>query len=122
MGLAKRFEDLAIWQRSRALCGDIYGLSAQKPFSNDFGLRDQVRRAALSVPLNIAEGFGRRSKKEFRRYLMIAHGSIAELQTCLYIAQDIEYIDRTTFENYYSEADEVSRMLSGFIRRLGMVN
>lgn len=93
-------------------------MSMLPKFASDFALKDQFRRSAISVPLNISEGFARRSKREFRRFLIIAHGSIAEVQTCPYIALDLGYIDNLSFDAVYREADEISRMISGMIRRL----
>lgn len=93
-------------------------MSSDRVFSRDFALHDQLRRAAISVPLNIAEGFARHSRKEFRRYLLIARGSLAELRTCLYLALDLSYVDASAFHLLYREADEISRMITSLARRL----
>ncbi|MEZ9631455.1 four helix bundle protein [Vibrio breoganii] len=85
----KRFEDLEVWKRSCRLASDVF-----KHFANtrDFGFKDQITRSALSVPSNIAEGYERRSAKEFRNFLSYAKGSCGELRTQIYIGVDIEYI------------------------------
>ena len=82
------FEQLEVWQKSRSLAGAIYKVSSQGSFARDFGLRDQLRRAAVSVMSNIAEGFGRFTRPEFRRFVVIARGSAAEVQSQLYLARD----------------------------------
>ncbi|MGE3799786.1 MAG: four helix bundle protein [Candidatus Kapaibacterium sp.] len=119
MPLIKSFEDLLIWKRGRSLSTAVYRASSRDLFVRDFALRDQLRRAVLSVPLNIAEGFGRRSKREFRRFLLIAHGSLAEVQTCLYIALDLQYLEQDEFTLLYKESEELSRMISSLVGRLG---
>ena len=118
MPLIKSFEELDIWKRGRLLCTTVYRASRRDLFVRDFALRDQLRRAVLSVPLNIAEGFGRRSKREFRRFLLIAHGSLAEVQTCLYIALDLQHFEQEEFKMMYDESEELSRMISGLVSRL----
>ncbi len=84
-----RFEDLIAWQKARQLAAEIYRISAQGDFSKDFGLRDQIRRAAVSAMSNIAEGFDRGSRGEFHQYLVIAKASCAEVRSQLYVAQDV---------------------------------
>lgn len=118
MPTIKRFEDLHVWSRSRALCSELYDVSARGIFTRDYTLKDQTRRAAVSIPLNIAEGFSRKSRREFQRALFTAHGSVAEVQTCLYLALDLRYIDETVFEQLYRESEEISRMISGLIKYL----
>ena len=122
MPLVKSFEELEVWKKGRSLCSRIYLLSRQPLFIRDFALRDQLRRAALSVPLNIAEGFGRRSRPEFRRFLKIAHGSLAEVQSCLYIALDLGYMEKEDFTLLYDETDHLSRMISKLIQYLESSN
>jgi four helix bundle protein len=109
-----RFEDINAWKRARNLVKQVYLFSKTAPFSRDFSLRDQIRRCSVSVMANIAEGFGRRSKKEFANYLNIAHGSAAELQSHLYLALDLDYIDQVNFDQLYLECDEISKMILGF--------
>jgi four helix bundle protein len=88
----------------------IYEVTAEGRFATDYGLRDQVRRASVSIMANIAEGFGRRSDKEFANFLNIAHGSISEVQSHLYVALDLNYIDQTSFTKLNGLLDEISRM------------
>ena len=119
MATIERFEDIQAWQRARGLIRRIYEATGHGNFARDFSLKDQLRRAAISIMLNIAEGFARRSNKEFRQFLFIAHGSAAEVQSALYIALDQNYIDEDRFRVLYRETDEVSKMISGFIKYLG---
>ena len=119
MGKIERFEDIQAWQQARALNQKIYDVTGSGTFAKDFALRDQIRRAAISIMLNIAEGFARRSNKEFRHFLFIAHGSAAEVQSALYIAMDQNYVEARDFEALYQKVDEVSKMISGFIKYLG---
>ena len=97
---------------------EIYQISGTSAFSKDFFLKDQVRRAGISVMLNIAEGCSRRSDREFSQFLFIAIGSIAEIQSCLYIALDQSYVDDRSFKRLYEQAGEVGRMLSGLVKYL----
>lgn len=113
-----RFEDIQAWQQARRLTREIYKITAHSEFASDFALRDQIRRAVISVMLNIAEGFARRSNKEFAQFLFVAHGSVAEVQSALYIAGDLNYITPTEFESLYQTAEEISKMLSGLIKYL----
>jgi four helix bundle protein len=83
-----RFEDIESWQRARDLAAGVYGLSTQGAFRKDFGLRDQIQRACVSIMANIAEGFGRSGATEFIRYLTIAQASTTEVQSHLYVALD----------------------------------
>jgi len=118
MGKIERFEDILAWQKARELNKDIYEITKSSNFSKDFSLRDQIRRASVSIMANIAEGFGRRSKKEFANYLNMAHGSAAEVQCHLYVALDQEYISQEIFDTTYAKIEEVSRMIQGFMKYL----
>lgn len=111
----EKFEDIIAWQRARELTLSIY-----KIFKNnkDFGFRDQIQRASVSIMNNIAEGFERDTNKEFRHFLFIAKGSCAEVRSMLYLALDLKYINREQYENYHSLTMETSRLLSGFIKTL----
>ena len=109
----EKFQDLVAWQKARVLTAEIYQLTTQGPFARDFGLRDQIQRAAVSVMSNIAEGFERGSRAEFHQFLVIAKGSCAELRSQLYTAVDVSYIDNETFERVSLLAEEVSRILGG---------
>ena len=90
---------------------DDLEVTAEGNFARDSGLRDQVRRASVSVMANIAEGFGRRSDKVFANFLNMAHGSIPEIQSHLYVALDLNYIDQTSFTKLNNPLDEISRMI-----------
>ncbi|MCR4303893.1 MAG: four helix bundle protein [Gallionella sp.] len=108
-----RFEDLIAWQKARQLTVEIYRITAHGEFAKDFGLRDQIRRAAVSVMSNIAEGFDRASRSEFHQFLVIAKASCAEVRSQLYVALDVGYIDQKMFDNVNSSTSELSRILGG---------
>ena len=108
-----RFEDLIAWQKARALTGSVYAATRDAKFARDFGLVDQIRRAAVSVMSNIAEGFERGSATEFHRFLFMAKGSCAEVRSQLYVALDANYIDRPTFQGLMEQAEETGRVLGG---------
>lgn len=118
MASFKRFEEIEAWQRARLLTNQIYDIASTPPLSRDFGLVDQMRRASNSIMANIAEGFGRRTNKEFANFLLIAHGSAAEVQSHLYLAFDRKYISEAVFSELYGNCDEVSRMLMSLCRYL----
>ncbi|MBU0620494.1 MAG: four helix bundle protein [Gammaproteobacteria bacterium] len=108
-----RFEDLVAWQKARILASSIYKLTAASGFSRDFGLKDQIQRAAVSVVSNIAEGFERGGTAEFHQFLVIAKASCAELRAQLYVALDVGYIDQAAFEETIKQAEEVARLVGG---------
>ena len=109
----ERFEDLIAWQKSRELTATIYKTTGEGNFSKDFALRDQIRRAAVSVMSNIAEGFERKGSKEFHQFLIIAKASCAEVRSQLYVALDVGYINNNIFEDLYEKSVEVSKIISG---------
>ena len=113
-----RFEDLEIWKQARELTRWVYKLTANGNFSRDYGLKDQMRRASVSIMANIAEGFSRKGDKEFSQFLFVAKSSAAELQSHAYVALDQDYITDTDFKGLYESLDHISRMLSNFIKRL----
>ncbi len=115
MPAIRRVEDIDAWQEARALATEVYRLSSSGAWARDFGLRDQVRRAAVSVACNIAEGFARETSVEFNRFLAIARGSATEVKTQMYIALDLAYIDQATFDQIYAQADKICRMITGFM-------
>lgn len=110
----KRFEDIQGWQEARKLTNQIYQLTAQQPFRNDWGLKDQIQRAAVSVMANIAEGFDCESNVEFARFLGIARRSVVEVQSLLYAALDIGYIDQAMFDSIYLQAVKTKALVGGF--------
>jgi four helix bundle protein len=114
------FEDIQAWQASRVLAKMVYeAVKSNKGSSNnDYKFREQIQSAAVSIMSNIAEGFSRRSTKEFTQFLFIAKGSAAEVQSQLYVALDQGYINQEKFNELYSKSDEVARLLSGFIQYL----
>ena len=118
MATVRRFEDLDVWQAARKLANHVYDCTADAPFSQDFGLRDQIQRAAVSVMSNIAEGFNSRTQRIFIDLLGRARGSAAEVQSQLYLAQDREYISAHRMKEGYALADQASRQLYAFIRYL----
>lgn len=118
MAKIERFEDIQAWQKARDLNKDIYDITKNAYFSKDFSLRDQIRRASVSIMANIAEGFGRRSNKEFANFLNMAHGSAAEVQCHLYIALDQNYVAQREFEVLFIKAEDVSKMIQSFMNYL----
>ncbi len=112
------FEDIIAWQKARELNIEIYTLTKEANFKNDFALSDQIRRSIISVSSNIAEGFERETNKEFIRFLYIAKGSIGEFRSQLYLAYDIKYITKENFDGMLKKASEISKMLSGLIKYL----
>lgn len=111
MAYAKKFEDLEVWKRSRALTKSIYNISSNSNFSIDYGLKDQIRRASVSVMSNIAEGFDRGNKGDFHRFLSIAKASCAEVQSQLYVALDVHYITQDDFDKLQQQAKQLGYML-----------
>lgn len=109
------FEDLDVWKRSRELVNEIYLLTKKQRFCKDFGLVDQIRRSAVSVMSNIAEGFERGSNVEFIRFLYIAKASCAETRSHLFIALDQGYLTEDELEKTKTFAKSVSGMIGGFI-------
>jgi len=118
MSKIKKFEDIQAWQKARNVVNEIYKMTKTSSFSKDFSLKDQILRAAISIPSNIAEGFSRRSNKEFVQFLFIAKSSAAEVQTQLYLALDQKYIKQEKFDNLYGELEIISKQISKFITYL----
>jgi len=111
-----RFEDLEAWQKARELARAVYQASGQEPFARDFGLRDQIRRAAVSVVSNIAEGFEREGDREFRQVLAQAKGSVGEVRAQLYVALDVGYLTAGQAEQLAGLALSTARLISGLMR------
>ncbi len=111
------FEDLDVWKRSCRLCVEIY---CALESCREFGFKDQITRAALSVPSNIAEGYERNTSKEYAHFLKIAKGSCGELRTQLYIGAELGLINRVKAKNYIKEAVELAKMLQGIIQKLSL--
>jgi four helix bundle protein len=108
-----KFEDLIAWQKARELTKAIYQMTDDGKFSRDFGLKEQIRRASVSIMSNISEGFERIGKAEFHHYLVIAKASCAEVRSQLYIALDIGYITQKKFKEVHALAEEVGRIIGG---------
>jgi four helix bundle protein len=118
MATFSRLEEIQAWQKARQVTRMIYQVTAGGEFARDYGLRDQIRRASVSVMANIAEGFGRRSDKEFANFLNVSHGSVSEVQSHLYVALDLSYVEQSVFNELYSLLEEISRMTLALAQRL----
>ena len=112
MAGVKRFEDLIAWQKARELARAVYDATKRDRFARDFGLRDQITRAAASVMSNLAEGFERGSRSEFHQYIVVAKASCAEVRSDLYLAHDVGYLDPGDFEKLMAQANEVARIVN----------
>ena len=117
-GEVRHYRDLLVWQKTMAWVEHVYAATRPWPADERFGLTSQVRRAAVSVASNIAEGCARRSTAEFLRFLSIARGSLAEAETQLMLGRRLGYLDDPQLEPLLDAADEISRMLSGLIAKL----
>ncbi|MFA4830782.1 MAG: four helix bundle protein [Patescibacteria group bacterium] len=113
-----KFEELNIWKLSLKITKEIYDLTAKREFSRDFGLRDQIRRAIISVSSNIVEGFEKRNNNEFIRFLKIAKGSAGEARNQLYIALTINYITEQEFKKTNNELENLAKQIGSFISYL----
>ena len=118
MGLFKSFEEIDVWKEGCRLVDKIYQATSQEKFSKDWGLKDQIRRSAVSIPSNIAEGFERDTKKEFIRYLYIAKGSAGELRTQLYLSFTLGYLSKDYFDEMICDVKKISGMLANLIKVL----
>ena len=113
--MSHSYGDLAVWQKSMALVGDVYRGSRKFPKEELFGLTSQIRRAAISIPSNIAEGQGRLSRREFKQFLSVSRGSLLELETQLLISEDLGYLTRAELGALLGRTDELLRMLNGLM-------
>ena len=118
MASIEKFEDIEAWQKARELTREIYRVTNRGDFAKDFGLRDQIRRASVSIMSNIAEGFGRGGNREFVQFLSMAKGSVSEVQAQLYVAADAGYLAKDQFQHLYSIAQSTGNLIGGFIRYL----
>ena len=112
------YRDLVVWQKAMALVTQVYKITKKLPKEENFGLFSQMRRCAVSISSNIAEGYGRNSTSDYIRFLQIANGSLFELQTQLEIAKNLEYFSKSDFENIYEQTREIERMLGSLIKKL----
>ena len=115
MAAFKTFEEINAWQNARVLVKEVYSMTRSGEFCKDYGLRDQIQRAAVSICSNIAEGFERRGNKEFANFLWIAKGSAAEVCSQLHNARDLGYITEETFKVMYDSAKQIGGMLFNLI-------
>ena len=113
MGKVERFEDLIAWQKARELTRAIYEATRQGAFAKDYGLSGQIQRAAVSIMSNIAEGFERGGRGEFHQFLSTAKASCAEVRSQLYVALDVGYLDKATFDSLMQQGEEVARIVGG---------
>ncbi len=111
MSEAYPFERLVVWQEARALAGEIWRITEQRPLAQDWTLRDQMRRAANSVTANIAEGWDRSRTKELLHYLRIAKASCAELRSHIHLASDVGYLDKKTYEDLVASTHKVGGLI-----------
>jgi four helix bundle protein len=114
----KQFEDLESWKKARQLTNTVYKATGTGRFNQDFALKDQIRRASISILSNFAEGFERGGDKEFLQFLAVAKGSCGEVRAQLYIAADQGYLSQELFVRLTSNAKEISRLLSGLMKYL----
>ena len=118
MGKIQKFEDIVAWQKARELTREVYAHSKTGAFAKDFGLKDQIQRASVSIMGNVAEGYDRGGDKEFIQFLSVSKGSCGEVKSHLYVALDQQYINSPQFNQLYNSADEVGRLLAGFMAYL----
>lgn len=111
----ERFEDILAWQKAKELTKNIYLLLVQM---KDYGFKDQIQRASVSIMNNTAEGFERRSDREFKHFLFVAKGSCGEVRSMLLLAKELEYIEQEICDTPIAETEQISKMLSNFIKTL----
>jgi four helix bundle protein len=117
-GVIRNYDDLLVWKKARAIVKAVYEVTRTFPAEELYGLTQQLRRAAVSVPSNIAEGYGRGSRKDYVRFLRTARGSLYEMQTQLLVAQDLGYVDRKRVDGLMKEMAQCSQVLHGLLRSL----
>jgi four helix bundle protein len=115
------YRELKIWQKGRMLVKDIYQLTQQFPSDERFGLTTQARRAAVSIPLNISEGAGRGTDKDFSHFLDMARGSVNEVETLIFLSNDLEFISFEDLNNLLEKAEELGKMIVAFQMRLSNI-
>ncbi|MDT8299906.1 MAG: four helix bundle protein [Sedimentisphaerales bacterium] len=114
----KTYRDLFVWQKSMVLVTEVYKISKSFPKDETYGLVSQMRRCAISIPSNIAEGYGRNSTVDYIRFLRVVAGSLYELQTQIEIAFNLRYLDKLEYDKMYESSREIERMLSSLIKKL----
>ncbi|MGJ3244234.1 MAG: four helix bundle protein [Opitutales bacterium] len=118
MGRIETFEDLDSWQASRDVCKTVYHLTDRAELEQDWVLRDQMRRAAISIMSNIAEGFGRHSNKEFIQFLTVARGSAEELESQTYLLEDLYALSKDDLDPLFNRLGDTVRLINGLLRYL----
>jgi len=118
MSKINSFSELNVWKKSRSFTKSIYKNTNEFPSSEEYGLKSQITRAAVSIMSNIAEGFHRYSKKEFINFLVISRGSIAEVQSHLFVAFDLKYITKEQFNELYSQSEDIFKQINALIKYL----
>ena len=116
--MLKTYKDLNVWKKAYALCLKIYGISKNFPVEERYGLTSQIKRSAVSIPSNIAEGYGRKTTADYIRMLYISYGSICELETQVLLAGDLGFIERVALETVLTNITEIERMLKALINSL----
>ena len=116
--MLKNYKELNVWQKSHALCLHIYKITKGFPKDEIYGLTSQIRRSAVSIPSNIAEGYGRKTTIEYVRFLYIAYGSVCELETQTMISGDLSYVEKESLGKLKGEIGDIERMLKALIKSL----
>ena len=120
MAYIKSYKELVVWQKAMKLVKEVFNLTEKFPRSELYGLISQMRRASVAIPSNIAEGYGRRSIKEYRQFYSIAYGSGLELETQLIISKDLKLAPKKAFDRSETLLSEVLRMLNSMTRKMGV--
>lgn len=118
MSAVKKFEDLEVWIAAKDFCVTIYKITENENLKRDFGLKDQIRRASISILSNISEGFERNGNKEFIQFLSYSKGSAGEVRAQLYVIKELNFITENEFVELNDKITQISKMLSGFINYL----
>ena len=116
--MLKNYRDLKAWQKSYRLCLDLYRITKEFPKEERYGLTAQIRRAAVSIPSNIAEGYGRKTTADYLRSLYIAYGSVCELETQVLLSGDLNYVNKENLKALKDDTEEVERILKALIKSL----
>ena len=116
--MLKSFKELNVWQKSYELCLKLYSVTAKFPKEEKYGLTSQIRRSAVSIPSNIAEGYGRKTTLDYIRMLYIAYGSVCELETQILLAGDLGFIERRALDPIKTDIGDIERMVKALIRSL----
>ncbi len=116
--MLKHYKELQVWQKSYKLCLKIYSIAPKFPIEEKYGITSQIKRSAVSIPSNIAEGYGRKTTADYIRMLYIAYGSVCELETQILLAGDLDFIEKKEEDTTLSDIAEIERMLKALIKSL----